>query len=305
MKIIDGRSIAEEILDEVKKEVEVIEGRPYYATYFAKTTKVKKASKGRRPGLAIILIGEREDSTIYVGLKEKKAKEVGIDTHLYKCDSSTEEKEIFEVIEHLNRDEQIDAILVQLPLPEKFDTNKIIEKIDPKKDVDRFHPDNLKILQSTCKHGHVMPPVFSVILKVLEQVDYNLKGKEVCIIANSDVFGKNLTKVLECREASVVMATPEEEDLAKKTVKADVLISAVGQPEFIKDYMIKEGAVVIDVGITKENGKVYGDVDFENVIEKVSYITPVPGGVGPITVAMLLKNVVALRAADLHGQDAD
>lgn len=276
-RIIDGRKIAERIGDEVKDAVD----------------KLMEAG-GRVPGLAIVLVGEREDSMLYVRLKEREAKRVGIDIHVYRCLQDTPENDIIEVIEHLNQDDDVDAILVQLPLPKKFDTDRIIKTIDPEKDVDRFHPENLKKLLETCNHKEVIPPVLQVVVEMLKDVNFDLKGKKVCVISNSDIFGKSLTKVLECREGKVDLINADDSNLKEKTVQADLLISAVGRPEFIGGNMIKEKAVVIDIGITKEGKDILGDVNFKEAEEKASFITPVPGGVGPVTVAMLLKNTLEL-----------
>ena len=272
MEIINGKLLAEKIKHEVAQKI------------------VKLGEK--RPNLAIILIGEREDSKLYVSLKEKEAKKVGIDTHIYRCESDISEKEVLDTINFLNNDENIDAILVQLPLPEGLDTDKIIRCIDCNKDVDCFHPENLKDLDCT----KMLSPVYGTVIEMLDSIDYELENKSVCIIANSDIFGKNLEKVLKSKEKSlnISVVKANDKDLEKKTSSADILITAVGKPEFIKKEMVKENAVVIDVGITTEEGDVYGDVDFRDVENKVAYITPVPGGVGPMTIAMLFKNTLEL-----------
>ncbi len=272
--IIDGAKIAEKIKDEIVEEIVKL--------------------NGPRPNLAIILVGEREDSKLYVQLKEKEAKKVGIDTHAYRCAAATKEEEIITAIEHLNNDQLIDAILVQLPLPAGLNTDKIIKAIKPAKDVDRFQPDNLKILLSTCEHSQVMPPVFQVIFEILKNIKYELQNKQVCLIVNSDIFGQSLAKVLACRGAKVKIIHPDSSDLKETTSQADILITAVGRPAFIKKEMVKKDAVIIDIGITKQGKKVYGDVDFDSVKDRAGYITPVPGGVGPLTIAMLFKNTLAL-----------
>jgi len=279
MQIIDGKKLAEKIKDNLVKEIVV---------------ETCHGTSIRRPNLAIILVGERDDSSLYVGLKEKEAKKVGIDTHLYKCPENITEQEVLEIINHLNKDELIDAILVQLPLPENLDTNKIIKAIDPDKDVDGFHPDNLDKLLKSCDHKNIVPPVFEVVLEMLKSINYELPDKQVCIAANSDIFGKSLAKVLECRGAKAVVARGDDKDLKNKTSKADILITAAGNPGFIKKDMAKKDAVVIDIGITKKGEKVCGDVDFKDVAEKASFITPVPGGVGPMTIAMAFKNTLEL-----------
>ena len=273
--IIDGQALAEKIKDEITKEIFALGG-------------------DKRPNLAIILIGEREDSKLYVNLKEQEAKKVGIDTHLYKCPVNIKEREVFEMIDCLNKDESIDAILVQLPLPDGFDTDGIIRALDPVKDVDRFHPDNLEILLKSCDHKNVIPPVHEAVLEMLKNIEYEVKEKSACIISNSDIFGLGLKKVLECQGAKVEITHADDKELGIKTSQADLLVTAVGKPKFITQEMVKKDAVIIDIGITKEKGVVIGDVDFENVKDKVKYITPVPGGVGPMTIAMLFKNTLEI-----------
>jgi methylenetetrahydrofolate dehydrogenase (NADP+)/methenyltetrahydrofolate cyclohydrolase len=281
MQIIDGKALAEKIKDNLVKEI---------------------IKLGERPNLAIILVGKRDDSSLYVELKEKEAKKVGIDTHLYKCPENITEQEILEMINYLNKDELIDAILVQLPLPEKLNTNKIIKAINPDKDVDRFHPKNLEKLFKTCDHNQVMPPVFEVVLEMLKSINCRIKDEQVCIISNSDIFGKSLAKVLECRGAKVIVTCENDKNLKNKTSKADILITAVGKPGFVKRGMIKKGAVVIDIGITKKGERVFGDVDFEDAKDKVGFITPVPGGVGPMTIAMAFKNTLELYKKKIGGK---
>ena len=275
VKIIDGQALAEKIKDKLVK-------------------KIVKLGDNKRPNLAIILVGDRDDSKLYVNLKEKEAKKVGIDTHVYKCASNISESEIFETIDCLNKDNLIDAILVQLPLPKGFDTDGIILAIDPAKDVDRFHPDNLEVLFKTCNHERVLPPVFKAVLEILSSIKYEIKNSQICVAANSNIIGKSLIKMLECRGAKCELALAGDKDFKEKTSRADVLITALGKKRFIKKNMIKKDAIIIDIGITKQKNKVYGDVDFENVKEKAGYITPVPGGVGPMTIAMLFENTLDL-----------
>ena len=282
-EIINGRLMAEKIKDQVVDEIVAI-------------NKGDKACP-KRPNLAIILLGNREDSLVYVNKKELEAKKVGIDTHVYRCAGNTPEKEIIEMIELLNKDESIDAILVQLPLPNGYDTDGIIRAIDPKKDVDRFHPDNIEVLMKTCNHEHVMPPVFLVVLKILEEIKYDLEGSQVCTVANSDLFMDSLAKVMECQGADPCSVHVGDNDLKEKTREADVLITAVGKPGFITEDMIKDEVVIIDIGINKQGKKLVGDVNFEECEDKAGYITPVPGGVGPMTIAMLFKNTLELYKA--------
>lgn len=281
MQIIDGRALAEKIKDEVVKEI-------------AGGRKGDALLNCPRPNLAIILVGEREDSKLYVGLKQKEAQKVGIDTHLYRLEENISEQELLDTINYLNNDELIDAILVQLPLPEAIDTDKIIGAIRPDKDVDGFHPANLKIINDACDHGHILPPVFDAVLEMLKSIKYELAGEQVCIIANSDIFGKSLAKVLECRGAITAVVRPDDGKMANMAKIADLLITAAGKPKLINGNMIKKGAVLIDIGISKEGGKVVGDVDFGDVDDMASFVSPVPGGVGPLTIACAFRNVVAL-----------
>lgn len=274
VKIIDGKAIAEKIKDEIVKDIVEL--------------------GGERPNLAIILVGEREDSKLYVSLKEKQAKEVGIDTHTYKCADNIPEPELFQLVDHLNRDELIDAILVQLPLPDGYDTDGIIMAINPEKDVDGFHPINLEKLFNSCEHENFIPPVINVVLEIIKNIDFDLQWKKACVIANSEIFGKAMAWVLKCKGAHTDITDEKDEFFMDKITAADVLISAVGKPKFIKKNMIKEGAVLIDIGISKDNGKISGDFDFEDVKEKAGYITPVPGGVGPLTIAMAFRNTLKL-----------
>jgi len=273
MEIIDGKKLAEQIKDEIAKEINSL--------------------GGPRPNLAIILVGEREDSKLYVSLKEKQAKEVGIDTHLYKCPENITEQELLDTVKFLNDDPTIDGILIQMPLPKEIDSFKVIEALDPQKDVDGFHSVNLNKLNDQNQTEVMMPPVFSVVLEMLKNINYSLKNKQVCIIANADIFEDNLATVLEQRGATVEVTKIEDEDLLEKTTQADILITAVGEPEYIKQHMVKEGAVIIDIGIAKnKENKTCGDVDFEDMYDIASYVSPVPGGVGPMTIAMAFRNTM-------------
>jgi len=271
---IDCKIIAEKIKDEVVAEVMKIQGR--------------------RPGLAIILIGDRPDSELYVKLKEQEAKKVGIDTHLYRCLEDISEREVFSMIDFLNKDDSVDAILVQLPLPDKFDTDGIILALDKNKDVDRFHPDNLKIFLQTCDHEPLMPPVCKVVVRILSEIGFDPKDKIAGVLSNSDLFGKVLAHALSCLGAKTSLIKSTDPDWVEKSRVCDLLASAVGKPHFIGKEAIKEGAVVVDIGIGKLDGKVCGDVDFEDAKDKAAYITPVPGGVGPLTIAMLFNNVLSI-----------
>jgi len=279
IKIIDGKILAEKIKDQVVSEVE----------------RVCQASKmiQRRPNLAIILVGNREDSRLYVSMKEKEAKKVGIDINLYCFDQTVLEKDVLETINFLNHDQDIDAILVQLPLPDNFDTDKIIKTINPDKDVDGFHPENIKKLLTGEKEG-VVSPVFAAITHCLKDINFNLEKSSVAVISKSEVFGGNLAKFLTLQKADAQLIFPDDVDFKNKIKKADVVISAIGKKNLITKELIKKDAVLIDVGIDKKGKKVYGDIDFESVQGVASYLTPVPGGIGPLTIAMLFENVLFL-----------
>ena len=253
-KIIDGKAIAERVKNQIAKNI--------------------FALNGPRPNLAIILVGEREDSKLYVSLKEKEGKKVGIDTHLYLFASDTSEDELLATINFLNKDNLIDGILVQLPLPEKFNTDKIIAAIDPAKDVDGFHPN--------CPE-YILSPVLASILACLEEINFLPSGKKACVLYNSEVFGLSIKNAL--------VAKGMEVSLKDNPAEADLLISALGEAHKVKKEMIKQDAVIIDIGISKLDGKVVGDIDVEDVLNKIGYITPVPGGIGPMTIAFLFKNV--------------
>jgi len=268
-QIIDGKKIAEKIKDDITQEI---------------------FRMGTRPNLAIVLLKGRSDSELYVSLKEREAKKVGIDTHLYKMPSETTEEELLETVKYLNKDDLIDGILVQLPLPKHIDADKIIDSISPEKDVDGFHPENLeKLKNNQARH---MPPVYGAILEMLGDINYEIENKKVCIFSNSKIFGNNLSSLLEKEGASCTTLKPEDKKAKETASQADILISAIGKESFIKKDMVKKDAVIIDIGITKKGKKVKGDVDFENVEDHCSYISPVPGGVGPLTIAMTFQNTL-------------
>ncbi len=284
--IIDGHKIAEKIKNDTVRGVMELNGSQDGLRSWSKAD--------QRPNLAIVLVGEKEDSLLYVNLKEKEAKKVGIDTHLYKIPKHAGDDEVVKVIQHLNSDEKIDAILVQLPLPQEYDVDRIINSIDPRKDLDRFHPENQKQLLDSCDHDHIMPPVFEVVFVILKEINQEVKDKNICIFSDSEVFGPALARVLKCRGGRAEVCGSQNKNSSKKTLRADIIITAIGSPHFLKKDMIKDGATVIDIGIKKQGRKVYGDVDFDNVKEKAGFLTPVPGGVGPITIAIALKNTLEL-----------
>jgi methylenetetrahydrofolate dehydrogenase (NADP+) / methenyltetrahydrofolate cyclohydrolase len=278
MVLINGKKIADKIKDEIVAEILLSNNNDIHAP--------------ARPMLAIILVGERPDSELYVSLKEREAKKVGVDTTLYRLPANAPEAELEEMIKFLNNEKATDGILLQLPLPDNFNTDNIIALMDPAKDVDRFHPENIKKLMAGDEG--LLPPVAQVVLEVLEDIKYESEGKSACVVANSEIFGQSLAKILELHGALTKIVSPEDEDLAEQTIKADILITAVGQPDLITEEFVKKDAVIIDIGISKEDDKVLGDVNSESVKDKAGFVTPVPGGVGPITIAAALKNTVEI-----------
>jgi methylenetetrahydrofolate dehydrogenase (NADP+)/methenyltetrahydrofolate cyclohydrolase len=272
--IIDGNKIAQEVRHSVRKE----------ALDFKEKT-------GIVPGLAVILVGEDPASQVYVGRKAKACAEVGFLSREYKLSADTSEAKLLNIISELNADQVIHGILVQLPLPQQISTNKIIAAIDPHKDVDGLHPYNVGGLVS----GN---PLFVSctprgIMELISRTGIELAGKEAVVVGRSNLVGKPIALLLLAQHATVTICHSRTKDLPVVTRRADVLIAAVGKAEMIKANMIKEGAVVIDVGVNRqESGKLVGDVDFNEVAPRASYITPVPGGVGPMTIAMLMKNTL-------------
>ncbi len=272
--LIDGRKISSEIKVELKEEIEKL-----------------KNEKGRIPGLATIIIGKDKASQIYVGSKVKTCSEIGIQSFLYELAEDIEEKEVLKLIEELNIRSEVDAILVQLPLPKQISEKKIMNTIIPSKDVDCFSNENIgKMFLNP--NTDIRPCTPAGILELLSRYSVKLEGKNVVILGRSNIVGKPIAIMLISSGATVTVCNSKTVDLEKIIKKADILISAIGKSKFIKKEMIKENAIIIDVGINRVDGKITGDVDFDDVIDKVSMITPVPGGVGPMTIAMLLKNTV-------------
>ena len=272
--LIDGRKISSEIKVELKEEIEKL-----------------KNEKGRIPGLATIIIGKDKASQIYVGSKVKTCSEIGIQSFLYELAEDIEEKEVLKLIEELNIRAEVDAILVQLPLPKQISEKKIMNTIIPSKDVDCFSNENIgKMFLNP--NTDIRPCTPAGILELLSRYSVKLEGKNVVILGRSNIVGKPIAIMLISSGATVTVCNSKTVDLEKIIKKADILISAIGKSKFIKKEMIKENAIIIDVGINRVDGKITGDVDFDDVIDKVSMITPVPGGVGPMTIAMLLKNTV-------------
>jgi len=276
MTLIDGKSLSKKIENQIANEVQELK------------------TKGVIPGLAVILVGDDPASHTYVNMKEKSCKNVGFYSIVHKMPETISQDEIIATIEMMNKNPRIDGILVQLPLPDHIDTTKILEVIDPAKDVDGFHPYNMGRVVEGLDAFAPCTPVG--VMEMFNEYNIDLEGKDVCVVGASNIVGKPMAALLLNANATVTVTHIYTKDLSSHTKKADIVIVGVGVPHLIKEDMVKEGAVVIDIGINRlENGKLVGDVDFENVSKKCSYITPVPGGVGPMTIAMLLKNT--LKAA--------
>lgn len=247
---------------------------------------------GRAPHLVVILVGEEPGSVSYVKGKEKACIEIGITNTTIRKSADIEEKELLELIENLNNDDNVDGILVQLPLPKHIDSDKVIEAIRIDKDVDGFHPLNVASLY--LKQPGVIPCTPKGIIQMLDSVGYQIEGKRACVIGRSNIVGLPVAKLLLDRNATVTIAHSRTKDLASVTKEADILVAAVGKARFVTKDLVKEGAFVIDVGVNRDinTGKLCGDVDFDNVKEITSYITKVPGGVGPMTICCLMENTI-------------
>jgi len=245
----------------------------------------------RRPNLAILLVGNRPDSELYVRIKDREAKAVGIDMNLYRLEENTSDQEILDTVKFLNQDDDIDGILIQLPLPSQIDTHKIVSSMDPNKDVDGFHHDNLKKLIKPGELNKIVPPTFGAITSVLEYCETKLIGKNIVIIGNSDIFTKNLDTWLASFGANVKLFKANDE-WPKETLQADIVICAVGRPGLLSSSMVQNEAIIIDVGINQVEGKTVGDCDLDSFNGTDCRITPVPGGIGPLTVALALQNTL-------------
>ena len=245
----------------------------------------------RAPGLAVILVGADPASQVYVGSKRKSCAEIGITSQSYDLPENTTEQSLLELIEELNQDTEIDGILVQLPLPKHIDSTKVIEQISPEKDVDGFHPYNVGRLCQRIPTLRACTPYG--VMKLLETTGISFYGKHAVIVGASNIVGRPMALELLLAGCTVTVTHRFTEDLASHIRQADILVVAVGKPKFIKGEWIKEGAVVVDVGINRLEGKLVGDVEFDVAAQRASYITPVPGGVGPMTVAMLMQNTLS------------
>ncbi|MDC3089877.1 bifunctional methylenetetrahydrofolate dehydrogenase/methenyltetrahydrofolate cyclohydrolase [Candidatus Pelagibacter sp.] len=273
MILIDGKKIAAELREELKKEVSNLK------------TKYNKV-----PGLTVILIGDLTPSQIYVRNKEKSAKEVGLKSDILKYPDTVEEKVILDKIEELNNDESVSGILVQLPLPKHIDKQKVIETIHPSKDVDGFHPMNVGNLSSGYQSSIPCTPLGCYLL--IKKIEPNLSGKKAVIIGRSNLNGKPMTQLLLKENCTVTITHSKTVSLKNECLKADIIVAAVGIPELVKGDWVKKDAIVIDVGINKTDKGIIGDVAFDEVSKNAKALTPVPGGVGPMTIACLLKNTI-------------
>ena len=245
----------------------------------------------RAPGLAVILVGADPASQVYVASKRKSCTEIGITSKSYDLPETTTEQALLELIEELNQDNTVDGILVQLPLPKHIDSTKVIEKISPEKDVDGFHPYNVGRLCQRIPTLRACTPYG--VMKLLETTGISFYGKHAVIVGASNIVGRPMALELLLAGCTVTVTHRFTEDLANHIRQADILVVAVGKPKFIRGEWIKDGAVVVDVGINRIDGKLVGDVEFEIAAERAAYITPVPGGVGPMTVAMLMQNTLS------------
>ena len=273
-ELIDGKKVAEHTRAEIAKGVEKL-----------------KNETGTVPGLAAVLVGENPASEIYVRNKRKACSNVGIYSEEHKLPAETTEEQLLQLVDKLNKDNNVHGILVQLPLPDHINETNILRAVSPLKDVDGFHPENVgRLVEGNPRFISCTP--YGIII-MLEYYNIDIKGKEAVIVGRSNIVGKPVSLLLLHRHATVTICHSRTKDLGEVTRRADILVAAIGRANFVTEDMVKEGAVVIDVGINRrEDGKLTGDVDFENVSKKASYITPVPGGVGPMTISMLLWNTL-------------
>jgi methylenetetrahydrofolate dehydrogenase (NADP+)/methenyltetrahydrofolate cyclohydrolase len=271
--IIDGKKEAQLLRDEIKKEIESL-----------------KSQNNKVPGLTVILIGDFVPSQIYVKNKERNAKEVGINSDIIRYAKDVSEQEVLKKIKELNNNEAVSGILVQLPLPPQINKEKIINAINPLKDVDGFHPINVGNLSSGYNATVPCTPLGCLLL--IKKIEPNLSGKHAIIIGRSNLNGKPMAQLLLKENCTVTIVHSKTKDLKTQCLKADILVAAVGVPNLVKSDWVKNNSIVIDVGINKVGDKIVGDVEFETVKEKAKAITPVPGGVGPMTIACLLKNTL-------------
>ena len=279
-QILDGKVISAEIRAGIKMRVEAM-----------------SAAELRPPGLAVVLVGDNPASEVYVRNKRKACAEVGFHSELHELSAETPQEELLALIDHLNADEAIDGILVQLPLPDQIDEEAVIERILPTKDVDGFHPYNVGRL--VLRMPLLRPCTPKGVMSMLARTGRRLEGLDAIIIGQSNIVGRPMALELLAARCTITVCHSRTKDLADKVRAADLVVAAVGRPHFVPGDWIKAGALVIDVGINRnDEGKLVGDVDFDTVTERAAWITPVPGGVGPMTIASLLENT--LQAAELH-----
>ena len=280
-KILSGKIVSARVKDELKKEVEEL------------------SQRGKQTGLAIVLVGDDSASKVYVRNKEKACEEVGIYSEVHRLSENTSEEELLKLINELNENDKIDGILVQLPLPKHLDDKVIIDNIKPEKDVDAFHPSNVgKIMIGDYDF---LPCTPAGIMELIHESGVEVDGKTCVVIGRSNIVGKPMSMLLLHENGTVTTCHSHTKNLAEVTKSADILVAAVGIPKFVKADMVKPGAVVIDVGMDRdENGKLCGDVDFNEVEPVAGAITPVPGGVGPMTIAMLMRNTVTTKKKKLE-----
>jgi len=273
-KIIDGKAVSAEVRGELARQREEFEQK-----------------YGIKPGLAVVIVGEDPASKVYVRNKKRACDELGFHSEVYELPADTEQAELNALIDRLNKDENIDGILVQLPLPRHLDEGAVIKRIDPEKDVDAFANENVgKIMIGD---PDFLPCTPAGVMVLLERSGIDISGKECVVVGRSNIVGKPMAMLLLAKNGTVTLCHSRTKDLAFHTRRADILVAAIGKPKFIGADMVKEGAVVIDVGINRlEDGSLAGDVDFAAVEPKASYITPVPGGVGPMTITMLMQNTL-------------
>jgi len=274
-KILDGKKVA----SEARERIAVI------------VKEIKESGKVS-PGLAVVLVGDNPASKVYVGQKEKACKEVGFESFLYRLPEETTQQELLELVAKLNEDPKVHGILVQLPLPKHLNETEVIEAIRPEKDVDGFHPMNLGKLVAGLPCA--VPCTPKGIMYLLEYYGIEIEGKNAVVVGRSNIVGKPVTHLLLQKNATVTICHSRTKNLEAITQEADILVVAAGKPHFITQHMVKKGAVVVDVGINRLESGLVGDVDFDGVRMKASWITPVPGGVGPMTIAMLLQNTLEM-----------
>lgn len=270
MNIIDGKIVSKKIRNDIKEKV--------------------MSFKNSKPKLTVIIVGDDEASKVYCNAKKKACNNVGIESELIELPNDTTKDELLELVNNKNNDNTVHGILVQLPLPKHINEHDIISAISPIKDVDGFHP--LNVGRFNLNIDTFIPCTPLGVMKLLDHYNIDVKGKDVVVIGKSNIVGRPMATLLINEGATVSILHSLTKDLNSYTSKADIVISATGVKGLIKENMVKENVIIVDIGISRENGKLYGDVDFENVSRKASYITPVPGGVGPMTISMLLNNTI-------------